>query len=243
MKKSRTIISFMILLAAFACTKNTAEESGQVTFSLSGDYEIADKTKSNVSQFTSLPSSDDFEVSIRNSSSSDVWSGKISEWASNTQLKAGNYSVTATYGSLEEEGFDKPFFTGSSEFAVTGGNTSDVHINVSLGNTLVLVRCTDNFKKYYKDYTFTLKRDGADIVTFVKDETKAAFIDGYKFTLEGTLVSETKTQSFSKEYTSLDEATAYTILFDASNVGGAAITVTFNDTVETVVLGDIELND
>ena len=106
MKKSRTIISFMILLAAFACTKNTAEESGQVTFSLSGDYEIADKTKSNVSQFTSLPSSDDFEVSIRNSSSSDVWSGKISEWASNTQLQAGNYSVTATYGSLEEEGFE-----------------------------------------------------------------------------------------------------------------------------------------
>jgi hypothetical protein len=32
-------------------------------------------------------------------------------------------------------------------------------------------------------------------------------------------------------------------LFDVSNAGGATITVTFNDTVETISLGDVELND
>ena len=106
-----------------------------------------------------------------------------------------------------------------------------------------MVSCSETFKNYYKDYSFTITRDGNDIVSFAKDETRAAFIDGYKLTLEGTLTSESKTQSFSKDYSSLSEATAYTFYFDVNNVGGATITVSFNDTVETVDLGDYELND
>jgi len=52
-----------------------------------------------------------------------------------------------------------------------------------------------------------------------------------------------KTQTFSKEYTNLDEKTCYTFTFDANNVGGASVTITFNDTVETVDLDELELND
>jgi hypothetical protein len=33
------------------------------------------------------------------------------------------------------------------------------------------------------------------------------------------------------------------MLFDVTNVGGTSITITFNDNVETVELGDFELND
>ena len=68
-------------------------------------------------------------------------------------------------------------------------------------------------------------------------------MDGYKFNVEGTLTGEMKTSTFTKEYTNLDEATAYTFIFDAGNVGGATLTVKFNDTVETIELGDYELND
>ena len=105
------------------------------------------------------------------------------------------------------------------------------------------VSCTDNFKNYYKDYTFKLTRDGSEIVSFVKGETRAAFVDGYKFTLQGVITSETKTQTFSNDYSSLDEATAYTLMFDAPNVGGSSITITFNNNVETIELGDLELNE
>ena len=81
------------------------------------------------------------------------------------------------------------------------------------------------------------------MVTFTKDETRAAFVDGYKFTVEGTLSSETATQTFTKDFSNLDEATAYTLTFDVSNVGGSTITITFDDTVEEVALGNVELND
>ena len=242
MKHLKTILGVMVLALAFSCTKNHTEGKGQVSFVLSSDLEIADQTKSNVSQFTTLPSTGEFTISITDASSAPVWSGKLADWDPATNLQAGNYMVTATYGSIEEEGFDKPYFTGSANFSVAGEQKTDVKITFSLCNTVVLVKCTDNFKNYYQDYSFKLSRNNSEIVTFVKDDARGAFVDGYKFTLSGTVISPTKTQTFSKDYTSLHEATAYTFLFDASNVGGTSITVTFNNNVETIELGDLELN-
>ena len=243
MKHLKTILGVMVLALACACTKNHEEGNGQVSFSLTSNLEIADQTKSSVSDYTTLPAAGDFTITIMDAASAAVWTGKISEWDPTTLLPVGSYVVTATYGSIEAEGFDKPFFTGTSEFAVQGAQTTEVKITVSLGNTIVLVKCTDNFKNYYQDYTFNLVRDGQTLATFAKGETKAAFIDGYKVSLQGTVTSATKTQSFSKDYSNLNEATAYTVWFDASNIGGASITVTFNNEVVEVPLGDIELND
>ena len=124
-----------------------------------------------------------------------------------------------------------------------GGEVTNVTIPVALNNTVVKVNCTQNFRNYYKNYSFKITRNGADIVAFAKDDTRAAFVDGYKFTLEGVLESETKTYNFSKEYSNLDAATAYTFVFDVTNTGAASITISFNQNVETIDLGDYELND
>ena len=116
-------------------------------------------------------------------------------------------------------------------------------VPVSLRNTVVKIACTQAFKNYFKDYSFKFSRDNADVVSFVKDETRGAFIDGNKITLSGAMKSEVKDFSFSKEYTNLDEATAYTFTFDLTNVGGASLSISFNNTTETVDLGDFELNN
>ena len=243
MKHFKTIFAMAFLTLVFSCTKSHTQGNGHVSFVLSSDIEIAEQTKSSVSQYTTLPSSGDFTITVTGVSSVYEWTGKISDWDAAAQLPVGNYKVTATYGAIDEEGFDKPYFIGSADFAVLGAQTTEVKISVSLGNTVVLVNCTDNFKNYYKDYTFKITRDGSTLVSFVKGESRAAFVDGYKFTLQGVIESETKTQTFSRDYSSLDEATAYTFLFDAPNVGGSAITITFNNNVETIELGDLELNE
>lgn len=243
MKHLKTIFSVLALIAAFSCTKSQTEGNGRVAFAVSSNDVVADMTKSNVSDYTALPAAGDFTITVLDELSSQFWSGKISEWDSSTPLPAGNYTVNASYGDIEDEGFDKPYFTGTQTFAVKGGETSSVSVPVALGNTIIKVSCSEYFKKYYSDYTFKLTRGAAEIATFVKDEARGAFIDGYKIKVEGTLTGELKTYSFEKEYSGLDEATAYTLNFDAPNVGGSTITISFNDTVETVELGDYELND
>lgn len=242
MKHLKRIMSALLILAAVSCAKTSSVDSGHVAFMVNSNVQVVDQTKSNVSTFTTLPSVEDFNISISGTTQF-TWSGKVSDWDPATLVPEGTYSVEATYGDLEEEGFDKPFFTGTTSFTVVADQTTEVEINVSLGNTVVLVRCTDNFSKYYSDYTFKVVRDGMHIVTFVKDELRGAFVDGYKFTLEGTIQGPSKTLTFKKDYTSLKEATAYTFNFDAPNVGGSTITISFNDTVETVELGDLELNE
>lgn len=245
MKHFKTILSVLVLLATFSCSKNQTAGNGLVTFEVTSNQTVADVTRSNVSDYTALPSAGDFTITVLDGSSAQFWSGKISDWDSSTPLPAGNYTVNASYGDLEDEGFDKPYFFGTEAFSVNGGESVAVSVPVALGNTIIKIECSDYFKRYYSDYTFKLTRDGSEIVTFLKDDVsdKAAFIDGYKIKIEGTLTGELKTYSFEREYTGLDEATAYTITFDVPNVGGSAITISFNDTVETVELGDYELND
>jgi hypothetical protein len=244
MKHLQALIGALILFVAVSCTKNQVEGYGSVSFALDNNAEIVEQTRSNVSDYTTLPSAENFTITIKDASNATVWSGLISEWGSSPiQLRAGNYTVEATYGSLEEEGFDKPYFYGTASFAVTGGQTTNVPITVSLGNTIIKVSYSDNFKAYFSDYTFKLTRDNSDIAVFAKDETRGAFIDGYKITVEGEMTGELKTFSYSHEYSNLEVATAYTLAFDVNNVGSATLTVKFNHKVETVELGDIELND
>ena len=243
MKLYRSALCALALLAAVSCGKEFqgSGKTGTISFAVSSDESVFESTRSSVSDYTTLPAAGDFTIAISGTDYS--WTGKVSEWDAATQLAVGNYSVTANYGASDDEGFDKPWFTGSKDFAVTGGETTAVSIPVALANTIVRVTCTEMFQNYFPTYEFKLSRDNADIVTFAKGETRAAFVDGYKFTLSGTLNGEIKTQTFSQEYTNLDEKTCYTFTFDATNIGGATLTVTFNDTVTTVDLGESELND
>ena len=244
MKRLQTLFGALMILAAVSCNKNQQAGEGQVSFEVRSIDTVADVTRSNVSDYTTLPAADAFSIKITDASSQTVYEGKIMDWVSaDNTLKSGGYSVTAECGKVEDEGFDKPYFIGNQTFTVNGGETSEVSIPVSLGNTIVMVECTEGFRNYYKDWSFKLTRNGADIVAFAKDETKAAFVDGYRFTLSGVMEAETKTYTFNKEYSSLEPATAYTFVFDVTNAGSAAITISFNNKVETVELGDIELND
>lgn len=238
----KTIVSVLVLALAVSCAKIQSSEGGQVIFEVSSNEHVADVTKSNVSDYTTLPSVADFTITITGEDYS--WTGKISEWSAETVLDGGEYSVSATYGDLEnDEGFDKPFFTGTQTFTIVGGKQTAVSVPVSLGNAIVKMTFTEAFNNYYPDYSFKLTRDAKEIAVFAKGETRAAFVDPWKFKLEGTLVGEKKTSTFSKDYSNLSEATAYTFNFDVTNVGGATITIKFNDTVETVELGDYELNE
>lgn len=244
MRHLKTFFCALMLLGAVSCDKNIQSGEGQVSFGVFSNEDVTDVTRSNVSDYTTLPDGKDFIITLTDDKKQLVFSGSIADWdpAANP-LKVGNYSVKAEYGSIEEEGFDKPYFTGEATFAVAGGETKAVPIPVTLGNTVVKISCTQAFRNYYKNYSFKLTRSNAEIVSFTKDDTRAAFVDGYQFNLEGTLEAETKTYTFNKEYKSLDAATAYTFLFDVTNTGGAVITITFNNNVETVELGDYELND
>lgn len=247
MKYLNRLITLTVLVAATACSKSEAPIGGKgmVAFSVATQQEITDVTRSNISDITTLPSTEDFTLSITDTERQIVRDINIDEVTGDYILDAGTYIATAQYGDVADEGFDKPCFSGSTTFTIEGGSTKIVELPVALANTIVKVSCTDMFKKYYPEYSFLITTAAGTVIDFPKEESRGAFIDAYKFTIEGTLTNQGGSQkTFSKSYdSSINPATCYTVTFDASNVGGTTITVTFNDTVEEVDLGDIELND
>lgn len=248
MKFYRNLICAAALLTTVSCSVKISGEgsadTGFVSFVVDNDGDIALVTKSSLSDFTTLPSASDFAIVVKNSDAQTVYEGTVKNWDSSKPLQAGNYNVTATYGEEGAEGFDKPYFTGATGFAVNGGQKTSVSVPAKLGNSLVKIECSESFRNYFTDYSFTLKTGSGTEIAFPKDETRAAFIEAYKFTLSGSFTSQGGAEkTFTKDYNSIEANTCYTIKFDASNIGGLKVTITFDDTVTTVDCGDVELND
>lgn len=244
MKNINTIFISVIFLLLSACEKHSEDRYGKISFELLGDESVAEATRALVSDFTALPSKEDFQLTITGENSAVEWSGMFSEWDPETIILEGQYTATVSCGDLSEEGFDAPYFLGSEDFAVVGGETVSVKVTAGLNNTMMTLSTTDWFRRYYSDYAFSLTRDGVELVAFEKDDTRAAFVDGYKVTLEGTLKSETNRYTLKKEFTSLAAGTVYRISVDIDNVGSNSIVVKFNDEVAEIIdLGDLELNE
>lgn len=242
--KKATVIILSALMALPSCKKDEPA-SGRIELSLNGAFEIAEVTKSQVSDYTVLPSVSDFTVTVRNSKSATIWTGLLSEYDATMKYDAGAYTAEAVYGAEGQEGFDKPWISGTQDFNVTGGQTTSVSIPVKLSNSIIKVACTDQFNNYFPEHSFTVTTGSNTVIPFPKGETRAAFIDAYRFRIDGSMTSQSgAVKSFSKEYSSgIEAATCYTIRFDVTNVGHLTITISFNDTLETVDLGDVELND
>lgn len=243
----RCFFASLALLPVLLSCNGREDNSGKATvrFSVRPDSPVAEITRSNVSDFTALPSGDDFTIVITDSKENVVYSGLVKDYPADKAYSVGNYSVKASYGSVSDEGFDKPCFIGTQGFTVTGGSTNDVTVNVKLANAIVRIACSEMFTKYYTDYTFTLKTGNGTVISYPKSETRAVFVDAYTLTVEGELTTQAgKTATFSKAYSSaLSEATCYTLKFDASNIGSGSISITFDNSTDDVDLGFVELND
>ena len=243
MKKLLTITALAAVMAMAGCSRDQ-QPQGSLSFSVQALDQVADASRSQLSSYVTLPSTADFILAITDDSGASVWEGKLSQWNSSTALPAGNYKVKATYGSPDEEGFDKPAFEGEKGFAIQGGQQTSVAITVKLVNCLVRTEFTTAFKNYFKDYSFTVSTAAGTNISFPRTETRAAFMDAYRFTISGSMTNQYGASlTFpAKQYSDLEAATCYTVKFDAASTGGLTVQISFNDTVETVDLGEVELN-
>lgn len=240
--KKFTVMVLPFLLAVSSCNKDDMS-SGRIMLTLDGAFDIVEVTKSQVSDYTSLPKTSDFTVTVK-SSKSTVWTGLLSEYDQEMKYASGAYTVEASYGAEGQEGFDKPWISGSQSFNVTGGQMTSVSVPVRLTNSVIRIDCSEQFKSYFPDYSFNVTTGSGTSIEFPKGETRAAFIDAYRFRIDGIMTSQSGSEkTFSREYASgIEPATCYTIRFDVTNVGNLTITVSFNDNLETVDLGEVELN-
>lgn len=208
----------------------------RLTLTPSPDYvEGAPSTRAPESLFT-VPDVADFSLRLDkiDGSYSKEWTS-LSDFENEEGFPTGAYTLTAYYGSLEDEGFEKPHFLGSEQLTVLEDRETPVDIEAAIANTLVSIEYTDAFKSYFSSWSAEVHSEGHAYNPVPGDETRPVFVAPGSL---GIAVDFTdKSNRNAKVQAASFEALArhhYHVTIDVNNgnVGTAQIVISFDDTVE-----------
>lgn len=181
-----------------------------------------------------LPQDFALKISKTDGSFSKEWE-RFSSFDENTAFPVGAYTMEASYGSPDEEGFDSPYFYGATQLSVKEDETTEVSVTASLANAMVSIDYTDDFKHFFPQYSTQLHSDGGAYLDFAADETRPAFVKPGNVAITMSL---TKQNGISATFQPADFAVEakhhYHLTFDANNgnTGDVQLSIIFDESVE-----------
>lgn len=162
-------------------------------------------------------------------------------------MLSGSYIAEAWAGDSVSASWDKRYFKGYTEFAVKGGETSEVNILCKIANVAAEVKYQDGLGSYLSDYTMTVghRRGALDFtVEDAADGRRAYFMmpsndKNLAWTFKGTQLNG---DSFEQEGVIENAQPGHLYVLNvsystqSSDIGGAIVTIKIDDKV-------IEVND
>lgn len=247
---NKTLIKGMLpAVVAFGLTACSAEDSplggstGSIAPEVALDTEVAASARS--ARSDAELTAEDLVLALTSSdgSYSNSWNG-VSAFPTDEKFKTGGYTLTASYGTLENEGFDKPYYFGSTDLTVTENNTTRVSLTAQLANSMISVEYTDNFKGYMQAWSAELHADGGEYIYYAQDETRPAYLRPGATSVN---VELTKPNGQTAKLLAANFVTEprhhYHVTVDlAQGAGDAVLIVKFDDSVDQEDI-EIELSD
>lgn len=160
---------------------------------------------------------------------------RLADFDEKMGFRSGEYTLEAFYGSIDEEGFEKPCYKGAAQVVVKPGEQTEVAVTATLANSMVSIDYTDAFKNYFADYQTSLHTEGYGYNELPKDCPDPMYVAPGKVQIS---VAFTKPNGQSAtvqpaEFTA-EARHHYHVTLDCNNgnVGDAQLIVTFDDTVD-----------
>ena len=241
---------FVCLALLSACTDDNPwrfqDGEGGISPTVTTSVEVKKSVAVRSEGSVDAPDVDQFGLTLTKSDGtySKTWAS-TSLFPADQGFKVGTYTMTAFYGSLDDEGFERPYFAGSETFEVQEDRTTDVAITAKLQNSMVSIAYTDAFQRYFRDWSAKLHSEGGDYVDYPKGETRPAYLRPGHVAIA---LSITKPNGVSATLQPADfDAEArhhYRITFDVydGEVGEAQLRIIFDDTVDEENV-EIDLSD
>lgn len=238
---------FLILLSCTAEDKTSL--NGIMNLRLAADYSVVPVTKADESG-TQAPDSvapdvKDFAITILDADGKEMnhWD-KFSDFPQSVMLPVKSYTLKASYGDPDGEGFDKPYFEGQEPFTIKNEEQSEVNVTCMIANAKVTVEYSAAFKKYFKSYQTTIQSgEKGKAIVFEGDETREAYVKPGSISIIGAYVKQDgKTAEFKLD--GISEAKAryhYRIKLDVE-AGGQSLNISYDNTTEQVPVG-IDISD
>ena len=243
MKLKKIFLYSATMLLLVSCANEDKQGSsgyGAINVQVSADYKVVPVTRSTAESASTIENPDVSEFALKLVSSDGSFSrawDSLADFDPATKIPVGAYTMSAFYGDIDIEGFEKPFYLGETPVAVRDRENSSVEINCTLANVKVTVEYSDAFKKYFADYSTTIHSTGGEYIEFSKTETRAAYVKPGKITIQTHLKKQNGIES-TFEPAAIPNAAArqhYKIKLDISdnNAGEAQLNISFDETTET----------
>lgn len=240
----RTCAALLCATLLLGCNKQNSGESGKLNIICKGmDVEILDATKSLLSDHCTVPTAGQMRLEVISTEDGAViFSGSIDDLDQDSSFLYGDYLATISYGTEGEEGIDMPRLYDEKQFTINTRGNTDVELTAHLMNSIVAVSTSETFKAYYPEREFALETGSGNIISIAEGEK--VFVEAFRFKISGTLKNTYGTpKNFEKEFETVAPATFYTIRLDVANAGYSTIEIGFDDSVETVELGEVDMNE
>ena len=168
-----------------------SDTEGGISLNLSTDGRVMRQTRADDSVSPVVPDGSQFAVKLQKSDGSYSKSWTSTE-AFNREdgFPIGDYTLEASYGDIEKEGFDFPYYKGSTEVHVAPGAVSEASVTATLANAMVSIRYTDDFVSNFPSYSSAVQTEGHDWVIFAQNETRPAYVAPSEVKLNLTLTNE-----------------------------------------------------
>lgn len=194
LKNKAIVFGLAALLASCAdespWDSSTLSGEGRLKLYLSASVDLTSEmpTVRSVSSEILPPSEEKFQVRMTSADGSYVknWNS-VKDFEKETEFKAGVYSIEAYYGSPDNQGIvnasdtehlDAYFYGIAENVKIEPGKETNVQINTTLGNAVVIIEYSDAFKNYFKDWTTELITKGESTLNLGNEEGMAYVIPG-----------------------------------------------------------------
>lgn len=224
-----------------------SDGTGTVELQLDVDRQVLTATPSRASlpEIVEGLTADDFTIRLVASN------GQSQQWSyadfSGEKIAAGTYTLEAFYGTEGEEGFEKPYFAGSTQVVVRSDESTHAAVTTSLKNAAVTVSYSDTFKNYMTAYSASIRTAGStDGLDYPSSATDDLFINAGEASLYVTFTTpQNQTATLKVVDFNAEAQHRYNISVDLNNgnMGDAVLTITFDDTAQVAEPIEIVLSE
>lgn len=176
MKKVYYGLLSLLCAGLVSCAKDEAQSSlkGRIDVRVNTDQSLSDEMSRAAGEVTE-PDLNDFALTIASADGEVSNSWDSFEKFEPVFVEVGTYTVTASYGEAESEGFDALSYLGSTNVEVRKDETVEAAVTCTINKAKVSVSYTDNFKKYFSSYSAYVSSSKGNKVTYTADETRGAY--------------------------------------------------------------------
>lgn len=176
MKKVYYGLLSLLCAGLVSCAKDEAQSSlkGRIDVRVNTDQSLSDEMSRAAGEVTE-PDLKDFALTIASADGEVSNSWDSFEKFEPVFVEVGTYTVTASYGEAESEGFDALSYLGSTNVEVRKDETAEAAVICTINKAKVSVSYTDDFKKYFSSYSAYVSSSKGNKVTYAADETRGAY--------------------------------------------------------------------